>query len=237
MRFFKQENQIDFDAFRDDLPEEAELLKPHLELSGDFEVDSNGLLYLRGEFCSPIRLDLGSQINYHKKFFYKNSVYNQPLAKALGVKKGKPRPKVLDATAGTLKDTMLILAMECPVLACERSPFAQTLIVNALKQIDEIPELEFCPMPAQELVQKRDDFDTIYFDPMYEQKNDKAAPRKEMRIFRELISADLDAKDCAELLKETKKRLVIKRSSKASPLLAGSSMSFGQKSTIYDVYL
>ncbi|MCO4753732.1 MAG: class I SAM-dependent methyltransferase [Bacteriovoracaceae bacterium] len=237
MRFFNQKNEINFEEFKDILPEEASLVQAHLDSPGDFELDSNALLHLRGEFCSPIRLDLDSQINYHKKFFYKNSVYNQPLAKALGIKKGKPRPRVLDATAGTLKDTMLILAMDCQVLACERSPFAQALIVNALKQTTNVSGLEFCAKAAQEIVKERLDYDTIYFDPMYEQKNDKAAPRKEMRIFREVISADLDAKDCANLLRETKKRLVIKRSSKAVPLLAGASMSFGQKSTIYDVYL
>ena len=72
---------------------------------------------------------------------------------------------------------------------------------------------------------------------MYEQKNEKAAPRKEMRIFREVVQVDSDIVQVGSALRETNKRLVIKRSSKASPLIESPEISFGKKSTVYDVYI
>lgn len=215
------------------------MLQDLLELPAEFELDQTShfpRLLLRSEFSAPICLKPLGELDYHKNFFYKNSIYTQPFAKALGVKKGKKRPKVLDASAGTLKDTCLMLAMGLEVIACERHPVAQALISNCLSFTD-IEGLEFIPTEASALVKSRADFDVIYFDPMYEQKNEKAAPRKEMRIFRELIDSDLDAADIANSFRLLGKRLVIKRSSKAIPLLPGPHMSFGRKSTAYDVYL
>ena len=59
----------------------------------------------------------------------------------------------------------------------------------------------------------------IYFDPMYSEKNEKALPKKEMRIFREVVGVDLDAESTAKSLLKMSKRLVIKRSIKAKPIL------------------
>lgn len=236
MRFFESDTQIDTEEFAQRLPEEWALLRVHIDLEADFEVDQNGVLFLRSDFSGPIHFRPQAELEYHRGFFYKNSIYNQPLAKALGLKKGKAKPKVLDASAGTLKDTCLVLAMGMEVLACERHPVPQALILNCLRQT-RISALEFVAKDVIELIKERLDFDVVYFDPMYEQKNEKAAPRKEMRIFREVVRSDTDAAETAKALLATGKRLVIKRSSKASALLPSPNMSFGRKSTAYDVYL
>lgn len=236
MRFFTPEKEISYLEFASLLKEEAEILKSALGLEADFELDQENRLGLRTSFSCAIRLNPSSELDYHKKFFYKNSVYTQPLAKALGVKRGKAKPRVFDASAGTLKDSTLMLAMGLEVIAAERHPVAQALIQNCLRRENDLA-LEFIPADALEVLKTRNDFDVVYFDPMYEGKNEKAAPRKEMRIFREVVQADLDAKDCAQELRNSGKRLVIKRSSKADPLLTNPAVSFGKKSTVYDVYL
>lgn len=237
MRFFNKEQEIDFNAFKKALPAEAAVLEPHLDRGEQFEYDSDHRLFLKSKSSGPISFELESKLKYHQRFFYKNSVYSQPLAKALGIKKGRPRPKVLDATAGTLKDSMLILAMGCDVLACERNPIVQALILNALKFVEFEARFEFIPKGTLDLISERGDFDVAYYDPMYEQKNEKAAPRKEMRIFREVVQVDSDIVQVGSALRATGKRLVIKRSSKAAPLIGAPEVSFGKKSTIYDVYI
>jgi hypothetical protein len=72
---------------------------------------------------------------------------------------------------------------------------------------------------------------------MYEEKNSKAAPRKGMQLFRKHVGVDTDARQSAQKLQQLSSRLVIKRSVKASSLIENPSMSFGKKSTLYDVYL
>ena len=248
MRFFKNGREICFEEFALALPEESQVLGPLVseklsqETGGktEWEIDQSGTLFLKSEFSGPIRILPVKDLAYHKSFFHKHSPYSQPLAKALGVKKGRPRPTVFDATAGTLKDSLLIVALGCQVVASDRSPVAQALIINALKFFP-VQGLEFLPIDAKEALKTREDFDVLYYDPMYELKNEKAAPRKEMRIFRDLVGQDRDAKESAqiffEFIKDQKKRLVIKRSSKSRPLLKAPAISFGQKSTLYDVYL
>lgn len=240
MRFFNSENEIDFLSFKELAPAEATLIEPYLDAQADFVLDQKGVLSLRSPDASDERekmsLDLHSQLEYHKRFFYKNSIYNQPLAKALGLKKGKERPIVLDATAGTLKDSCLMVSMGFKVIACERNPIAAALILNALKRCP-IAELKFVFNNAVDVSKENESWDVVYFDPMYEQINKKAAARKEMRIFRDVVHADLDAKEVALKLKEMGKRIVIKRSSKAEPLVENPTMSFGSKSTIYDVFI
>lgn len=236
MRFFTGEKEISFEEFKLLASDESKALEGVLSLEADFELDQKGALGLRGPFPVPMVLSPHKELEYHRAFFYKHSVYDQPLAKALGIKKGKSRPKVLDASAGTLKDACLILSFGCQVLACERHPVVQALILNALKR-NSLDSLEFLPLDALSAAKTRCDFETIYFDPMYEKTNKKAAPRKEMRIFREVVSADLDARETALALKGFGKRLVLKRSAKGEPLLEKPSISYGKKSTIYDVYL
>lgn len=242
MRFFSQQKEIKFCEFSQTLPKEAQALASILDLEADFEVDQKNRLFLLNPHSGPISISIDRVLNYHRKFFFKNSIYNEPLARALGVKKGQKRPCVLDATAGSLKDSLLIHAFGCKVYACERHPVAQALILNALDHCsEEMTSFAFYPQDASSWIatnqQDLNECDVIYFDPMYEHKNDKALPRKEMRIFREVVGTDSDAKECALSLKRSKKRLVIKQSSKASPLLGAPSMVFGSKSTRYNVYL
>jgi 16S rRNA (guanine1516-N2)-methyltransferase len=64
---------------------------------------------------------------------------NQPLFKAVGLKKGQPyRPRVLDVTAGFGEDTWLLASKGCPVLALERNAVVATLLRDALRRAAEM---------------------------------------------------------------------------------------------------
>ena len=58
----------------------------------------------------------------------------QPLAKAVGIRKGQPRPHVLDATGGLGEDAWLLAAWGCTVVICERHPVVAALLADALRR-------------------------------------------------------------------------------------------------------
>lgn len=231
MDFFKEKKLISFEQFSEFFPEEAEILKDSLELDVKFHIECQKLK-LESPYSNPVFIDAANKLDYHKKHFYKKSLYKEPLARALGFKKGHEKPYVLDATAGMMGDCILMLAMGARVDLCERNPIAAALCINTIKNNNLDINLYFGPATDLNL-----DPDVIYFDPMYAQKNDKTRPKKEMQIFRDVVGLDLDAMKTARLLFRKSKRLVIKRSIKANPLLENPSMTISGKSTSYDVYL
>ena len=117
------------------------------------------------------------------------------------------------------------------VIGHERNPVIFLLLVDAA--------LNFCPDNVElhygEVIHS-ESYDTYFYDPMYDDHNKKAAPKKEMMIFRQLVGADEDCVNFAVKLKEFKKRLVIKRSIKAKQLLPNVHHDIRGKSTRYDVY-
>lgn len=233
-KFYTSQKLLDSMAVAQDFSEEwvyLQQIAPEFNLN--FEIQGQRIM-LQNAVGNPIFIDIDKKLQYHKKFFYKNSVYKQPLARALGIKKDKSPSKVLDATAGLLGDTLLIHSFGVQVEAMERNPLVSLLIVNALKNCESKIEIPFHFQSAMDLA---DAYPVIFFDPMYGGKNTKASPKKEMQVFRSFVGEDLDRISVAKHLRQYCDRLVIKRSVKASPLLKNPNMSFGSKSTCYDVYL
>ncbi|MAX67847.1 MAG: class I SAM-dependent methyltransferase [Bacteriovoracaceae bacterium] len=238
MNIIKSSKKIDFEAFATFCPEEARILKDIKAAPYTLRVDELGKIALSQEPFSPIFIAVADILEKHKKFFYKSSIYKDLLAKAIGLKKGKKRPSVLDATAGLLGDSLLMYSYGLEKLICvERHPLAAALITNGLKFSAAKIEfyygdiLNYCSNLASKP-------DVIFFDPMYAQKNLKSAPKKEMSIFRHIIGEDTDALMVAKKLRGfTRERLVIKRSNKADSLLGKPDLIHKGKSTSYDVYL
>lgn len=231
MEFYQDKNLINFEQFSELFPDEAQILKDSLDLQFSFQIEGK-VLKLDSPYSNPVSIDAANKLDYHKKHFYKKSIYKEPLARALGLKKGMIKPHVLDATAGMMGDSLLMFAMGVKVDICERNPIAAALCANSIKNHNLDIKINFCQ--ANEI---SFDGDVIYFDPMYAQKNDKTKPKKEMQIFRDVVGVDLDAYETALALKSQTSRLVIKRSIKADPLLENPSLTVNGKSTSYDVYI
>ncbi len=232
MQFFDNSEAQSLDSIMTRFPYLEKVIGLHQDLDIDFELEGN-IIKLRSPYSNPVCTNVRGELDYHKKFFFKNSIYKEPLARAIGLKKGVAKPKVLDVTAGMLGDSLLIYSFGCEVEAYERHPVAFILSANAIANSDIELKLNFGD--AKEIPEI--EYDCVYFDPMYSLKNDKTLPKKEMRIFREVVGQDLDAKETAQKLKTITKRLVIKRSSKGQPLVDDPNMSINGKSTSYDVYL
>lgn len=194
---------------------------------------------LKNSDLSDLKLDLINQYLDQVRYFYKNSPYKENLAKALGIKAGG-KAKILDATLGMGKDAILLLAMGAEVYSFERNPWIYLLHLNYRELFENdsrIPwslwKINYGQLDDEQAYQK-----TVYFDPMYQEVNNKAAPKKNMRIFREAFASDHDAEDFAKnLLASKPKRLVIKRPRKAELLLENPSHQILGKSTRYDIYL
>jgi 16S rRNA (guanine1516-N2)-methyltransferase len=98
--------------------------------------------------------------------------------------------------------------------------------------------LSFSEEDAQSVLSSGTTEEVIYFDPMFDDINEKSLPKKEMRIFRSFIGHDMDAKTVVEMAKKRgPKRLVVKRPRLSKVLLDSPNIVFEGKATRYDVYL
>ena len=171
---------------------------------------------------------------------------SQAIGKAVGLKKGKPLPSVVDATAGLGRDSALLAVLGCNVIAFERSPEIHALLVDGLRSaadsdlgpllqeristrlgdsIEELPTVSPAP-------------DVVLIDPMHPNRRSKARVRKEMRALRAVVGEDCDAEDLvAVALSCAKNRVVVKRPAKAAPLTLTPSFQVEGKTVRFDVYL
>lgn len=160
-----------------------------------------------------------NHIDYQRKNISKKNI----LAKAIGYKSAPYR--VLDLTAGLGIDAVHLSMLGCQVTSLERNKDLFHLLETAqLKSMrPEIKQIQFVFADAKDFIKRglAKNFDVIYYDPMFPEKKKSALPRKEMKLFRELVGNDSDIVEVINLaLKENIKRLVVKRPKKAELLLS-----------------
>lgn len=174
---------------------------------------------------------------------------NQAIARAIGLKKHKDAPMILDATAGLGRDGCILASLGCEVYMVERSPLIGALLLDGLKRAHQratmahvIQKMQVTFADAKRVlktIQTPNLPDVVYLDPMFPSAKKKALNKIQMRIIRGIVGEDMDADQLLFLaLEKAKKRVVVKRSSSA-PALANLSPSFivPGKSNRYDVYL
>jgi 16S rRNA (guanine1516-N2)-methyltransferase len=221
---------------------DGKTITPELDIAG---ADStfewiNGQFWLHSDDPreKPIGIEIDRILDRHLEFFRKSSVQKELFARAIGIK-GSFKPKVVDLTAGLLGDSLLFLAAGCEVTAVERNPLVAFLIQSAIKNARHplMEKFHFETREAKDILVSRPEVDVIYFDPMFEDANHKSSPKKEMRIFRNLLSGDADAEEVLTLALGTGvKRVVVKRPRLSRELLDLKPVRMEGKSTRYDVY-
>ncbi|MBI3778406.1 MAG: class I SAM-dependent methyltransferase [Gammaproteobacteria bacterium] len=166
----------------------------------------------------------------------------QPLARALG----KKAQAVVDATAGYCQDALLFALMGYHTTAIERSPVVMALARDGLQRLAARAgialekHLHLVEGDARLLLTSlKPPPEVIYLDPMFPPKRKKsAAVKKEMRLLRELVGDDPDARELLEISRRVAlDRVVVKRPDDAVPLAPDPSMSIAGKLVRYDVYL
>ncbi len=179
----------------------------------------------------------------------KGGGYHQLIAKALGLKSGKPKPLVLDATAGFGQDAFILASLGCQVMLIERSPVIAELLLDGLLRAKKNPELseiirrmevkvvDACQWLTQHTFTEKPDI--IYLDPMFPKREKSALVKIEMRVLADIVGRDEDADQLLSLARSAAStRVVVKRPQKAEPL-AFQNPNFvvsGRKNR-YDVYL
>ncbi len=195
----------------------------------------------------PVYVDFAEGRSRHRRLY--GGGRGQPLARAMGLKKGET-PRIVDATAGLGRDAFVLASLGCDVTLVERSPVIAELLRDGLERAAEHAEVGAWIGERMHLVQadaaswlaalSHDHApDTVYLDPMYPHRQKSALVKKEMRLFQRLVGEDRDsAALLAVALRTARRRVVVKRP-KGAPTLAGPvpSTRIESKNTRYDVYV
>lgn len=207
------------------------------DLCDYLEFSEGKLFYDSGEF-GKMSFDLEELDSYHQRQHY--AISKEPLAKALGIKgrndQDQTKKRIWDTTCGTGKDATLIQHFGAELTAFERHPAVYLLLMDALRRFPLAMTLKFGDASQLSFLPEERP-DVIYYDPMYPAKKKSALPRKEMRIFKEMVGEDHDSDQFIEwALKTAKERVVVKRPLEADPIKKNPAASYTGKSTRYDMY-
>lgn len=198
------------------------------------------------ELGNPIYIDFVEGKNAHRRQF--GGGRGQPLAKAIGLKKGST-PTVIDATAGFGRDAFVLANLGCDITLLERNPLISTLLKDALQRASD--NIDISTITARMSVNNVDAIDylnqleahqypeVIYMDPMYPSREKSALVKKDMRLLHDLAGPDTDSEQLLTSARASAlKRVVVKRP-KSAPFVGQQkpATSIESKNTRYDIYL
>ena len=214
-------NAVQFGIITDTFPpESAELIDRltqslNLPLSASIDVKWDYYFHFRDnalELCcnrpqdcsaKPMSIDFSSGSSLYRFKF--DRTIHQPLARAVGIKPGI-RPKVCDLTAGFGNDAFVLAGLGCNVTLVERSPFIWALLEDGLRRgrdhhaigtiMEDSVHLYFSDAITF-LEKTKEEFDTLYLDPMYPKTGKRALTKIKMRILRELVGTTRTALICS----------------------------------------
>ncbi|HDY86092.1 hypothetical protein LCGC14_0855980 [marine sediment metagenome] len=220
----------------------AELDAQHIQLV----LTSHHLEIRAPELGNPILIDFEEGKNAHRRQF--GGGRGQPLAKAIGLKKGA-NPTVIDATAGFGRDAFVLANLGCKVTLIERNPLIAALLNDALQRagnnldiVDVIARMTLINHDATTYLGSLEQAfypDVIYMDPMYPSRDKSALVKKDMRLLHQLAGPDTDSEQLLTIARTTAlKRVVVKRP-KSAPFVGDQkpTTSIESKNTRYDVYI
>ncbi len=172
------------------------------------------------------------------------------LGRAIGIKSRRPK-KVIDGTAGFGMDSFILANLGCSLVLCERNVIIATMLSHAIESAKRSTEPWLAESASRMSLMRQDvrslptelvdNVDVIYLDPMFPEKRNNAASKKEIKILRSLqpnVFLDIDQ---SELLKwaldQNVKRIVLKRPIRAK-VIGEKSLSHQLLGKIirYDVY-
>ncbi len=198
--------------------------------------EKNGILYLKDitNNSKPICIDFSTYI-----------IDNKPLLKACGVN-NKNKIKILDCTAGLVKDTFALAYHNSTVISIEKNKIIFDLIENAVKRginnsyiKDILDRITFLNMDSIDFLENtKQIFDCIYLDPMFEENKKSRLVKKNMQIFHKLTDNSNNEKLFDLALKRVNKRIVVKRALHGDFLVDRKpSFQVKEKTVRFDVYL
>ncbi|MFN7904830.1 MAG: class I SAM-dependent methyltransferase [Pseudobdellovibrionaceae bacterium] len=225
-------------------PEEIELLK-----SEKIYFSEKGLQFS----ASASRLDSEIYFDFDNDVSYARSNprgKNDLLLKAIGFKNQPLR--VLDLTAGLLRDAIFMAQAGCQVTSLERDFLLYLCLSWGIMKSESpcVQSLNLLHRTAQEFLKKQSllHYDVIYYDPMYPETKSSALPKKEIQFLRDHIGEDKDRDEMIQfiLASNIRSRIVFKRHpgeknkiKKEKPLAVTNQqiVLFEGKSVVFEVYI
>ena len=198
----------------------------------------------KDDSLAPIFVDFSAGRIAHR--LKQGHARDELIAKAVGIKRSE-NLSVLDVTAGLGRDAFVLACLNAKVTLCERSPIIAALLRNGLDRASQLPE--FANVKLKLMVKDAHDYlenlspteypDVVYCDPMYPVRAKSALPKKEMRILRQIVGEDLDAKSLIQTaLSHAKRRVVLKRPRKSVALIDRKpDIVYEGQSSRFDVWL
>ena len=233
---------------------------PLLNLIGVYKVQDPpsyeyGYLYAQGNWhlVSYNRKDLAPFAIHFSKgvysdIFKKSKSTKDPLIKALG--KDFREKRVLDLTAGWLKDSWRFLVHGISVTAFENQPLVYNFLNLSLQaQMRNLQDqnllnclklLNLKSEDSKEFLKTHtlSHYDVIYLDPMFPEKRKSALASKEMQILQDIVGETQVGEDLLEVALNTQaSRVIVKRPLHASPLANPVTFQSTSKSSRFDVYV
>jgi len=169
-----------------------------------------------------------------------------PLARALGLHR-RPAQHVLDTTCGLGRDSALLAALGCDVVAIERHPQLFALLEDARNRaasstpppvwLDQWAWLVNADARKWLMQQDIPGFDIIYIDPMFDAPRRKARPQKSLAWLGDLVGVDTDAGALLDVARSRAlRRTVVKQHTRSQPLATPDRQVRG-KAVRFDIYL
>jgi len=170
----------------------------------------------------------------------------QALPKAVGMK-GGVNPIVVDATAGLGRDAFLLASLGAEVTLIERSPIIHALLEDGLARARNaggdvaqvIDRMTLILGDSIELLPGLSP-DVVLVDPMHPPRKKTALVKNELRLIRQIVGIDEDARQLMTVaLISAGNRVVLKWPRRAEPMagLPAPSHQITGKTTRYDVFM
>jgi 16S rRNA (guanine1516-N2)-methyltransferase len=223
----------------------------HLERIATVVTERPGELYLtvvggalslaNGEAVKqvPVSVDFTSGAARHRQQY--GGGRSQAIARAVGLHQRRSL-SVLDATAGLGRDAFVLASLGATVYLLERHPVVRLLLSDGLARARTSGDPVFDRMMLLDGSMDQLSLDTapdvVYLDPMFPERRSKAAVKKDMAMFHQLVGADLDADTLlAPALNLAQRRVVVKRP-RVAPVLAARepNLALTGKSSRFDIY-
>ena len=170
------------------------------------------------------------------------------LVRAAGCRTGELLT-VADMTGGLGRDSFILAAAGCRVLAFEREPVVAALFADGLKRARSHPEtaeiakqITLIPGDAVKgltaMIPDSRKTDVVYLDPMFPDRQKSALVKKELQLLQKLARPSNPNQLLETALATAGKRVVVKRPRKADPLTKRMpSHALTGKTIRFDVYM
>jgi 16S rRNA (guanine1516-N2)-methyltransferase len=165
---------------------------------------------------------------------------DDPLPRACGLHRRPTPPRVVDATAGLGRDSLVLAHLGCRVDALEREPalaFVTHLLAAACGVRDRLTVHRTDAIAWLGALAEAERPDVVYLDPMFEEHG-SAQVKRDMQICR-LLAGPAEAPEplLAAARAAARERVVVKRHHGAAELAPGVSFAVPGERIRFDVYL